>query len=230
MPPLTTQLLTGGLLSAAAAGLGWRTHALTAGGALAAVVVGTAIYAFGGVSWAVLLLLFFATSSLLTFAGGETKVPKPDRAGRSAGQVLANGAVAAALAVLHAAGPTPWVTAAYAGAIAAATADTWATEIGLLSKTPPRLITTGKICATGQSGGITWLGTRGGIAGAGVIAVAGNLLMGTSVWGVLAAGAVAMFADSVLGATLEARWRVLTNNTVNLLTTSIGALIAALFA
>lgn len=218
------------IASCAVAGAGWRAHALTSGGAVAAVAVGAAIYAFGGVSWAVLLLLFFATSSGLTFAGGETKIPKADRAGRTAGQVLANGIVASALAIMHLGNSATWIITGFAGAIAAATADTWATEIGLLSKTPPRLITTGQVCQPGQSGGVTWLGTKSGLAGAGVVAVAGNLLMGTPVLGVWIAGGVAMFADSLLGATLEARLRILTNNTVNLLTTATGALVGAVLA
>ncbi len=199
-------------------------------GALAAVVVGTAIYGFGGVAWAVLLLVFFATSSLLTFAGGQSKIASGDRGGRTAGQVLANGSVAAGLAVSHSVAPALWATAAFAGAIAAATADTWATEIGLLSSAPPRLITTGQICQPGESGGITWLGTRAGLAGAGVIAVAGNLLLGAPFLGVWIAGMLAMLVDSLLGATLEARLRMLTNDSVNLVTTTTGALIAAALA
>ncbi|MGH2348296.1 MAG: DUF92 domain-containing protein [bacterium] len=209
------------------AGIAWRVRALTLGGAAAAAAVGAAIYGFGGVRWAVLLLVFFATSSMLTRTGGEHKPPAADRAGRRAGQVLANGAVASAFALAYWGGGVPWIAAGFAGAIAAATADTWATEIGLLSSTPPRLITSGAVCRPGQSGGVTSLGTRGGIAGAGAIALLGNLLLGTSVLGVLIAGTAAMFADSLLGATLEARARLLTNDTVNLLTTAIGAALAA---
>src|SRR5574341_1853160 len=123
--------------------------------------------------------------------------------GRTAGQVLANGIVAAACAVAHSGRAAVWIVAGFAGAVAAATADTWATEIGLLSRTPPRLITTGRVCEPGQSGGITSLGTRGGIAGAGVIALLGNVLLGTSFLGVMIAGIAAMLVDSLLGATLE---------------------------
>jgi uncharacterized protein (TIGR00297 family) len=223
-------VITGVLLAALIAGAAWRLRALTIGGALAAAAVGAAIYGFGGVRWAVLLLVFFVTSSMFTRAGGEHKTSSGDRAGRTAGQVAANGLVAAAFALAHSGSGAPWIATGFVGAVAAATADTWATEIGLLSRTPPRLITTGKVCRPGQSGGITSLGTRGGIAGAGVIALLGNVLLGTSVLGVLIAGTAAMFADSLLGATLEARARVLTNNTVNLLTTATGALLAALLA
>jgi len=221
--------LIGLLLSGIIAAVAWRARALTAGGAAAATIVGAVIYGFGGVAWAVLLVVFFLTSSILTRAGGGQK-PAADRTGRTAGQVLANGIVAAAFALGHTGSTAVWIVAGFAGAVAAATADTWATEIGLLSKTPPRLITTGRVCAPGQSGGITSLGTRGAIAGAGVIAVLGNLLLGTSFLGVLIAGTAAMFVDSVVGATLEGRLRMVTNDTVNLLTTTIGAVLAAALA
>jgi uncharacterized protein (TIGR00297 family) len=227
LSPIALQLCVGLLLSAFVAGVAWRVRALTPGGAAAATVVGAAIYGFGGVQWAVLLLVFFATSSMLTRAGGESKLPTADHAGRRPGQVLANGAVASAFALAYGIAGAPWIAAGFAGAIAAATADTWATEIGLLSPTPPRLITSREICRPGQSGGVTSLGTRGGIAGASAIALLGNLLLGTPVLGVLIAGTAAMFVDSLLGATLEARARLLTNDTVNLLTTAIGALLAA---
>lgn len=218
-------LLTGLLLSGLVAAIAWRVRALTVGGAVAGTLIGGAIYGFGGVYWAGLLLTFFATSSALTRAGREQK-PAADSMGRTAAQVLANGAVAAAFAVAHSGSAALWITAGFAGAIAAATADTWATEIGLLSRTPPRLITTGRVCEPGQSGGITSLGTRGGIAGAGVIALLGNVLLGTSFLGVLVAGISAMIVDSLLGATLERRWRLVTNDTVNLMTTTTGAVLA----
>jgi uncharacterized protein (TIGR00297 family) len=228
LSPIAVHLGVGLLLSASVAGVAWRVRALTLGGAAAATAVGAVIYGFGGVKWAVLLLVFFLTSSTLTRTGGEHKSPSADRAGRTAGQVAANGAIAAAFALAYWGTDTPWIAAGFAGAIAAATADTWATEIGLLTPTPPRLITSREICRPGQSGGVTSLGTRGGIAGASAIALLGNLLLGTSVLGVLIAGTAAMLVDSLLGATLEARARLLTNNSVNLLTTAIGALLAAL--
>jgi uncharacterized protein (TIGR00297 family) len=188
---------------------------LTAAGAAAALAVGGATV--WGVGWRGfgLLLAFFVSGSLLTKGGGR----------RNARQVVANGGVAAAAALLGA-----WP--AFAGAIAAATADTWATEIGAHSSTAPRLITSGTPVTRGANGGITPLGTAGGVLGA---AVMGGL---TWVLGphdlrlaglVAVVGALGMLIDSLLGATVqgpfEGGW--LDNDAVNLVMTLAAAGMAA---
>ena len=171
---------------------------LTRGGVAAALVVGGTVW--WGLGWGGLapLFAFLFTGSLLTrFAEGGAGP-------RNARQVLANGAVAAVAACLG-----YWPGAA--GAIAAATADTWATEIGSFSSHPPRLITTGAPVPRGRSGGMTLLGTLGGIGGALAIAVVSALvapgLRGHGVWIVGAAGFVGMLVDSLAGASLQATYR-----------------------
>ena len=59
----------------------------------------------------------------------------------------------------------------FGAAIAEATSDTWAGEIGRLSKKPPVSLKTGKIVSRGVSGGVTLLGYGGGLLGAAFIAV-----------------------------------------------------------
>src|SRR5207302_8417141 len=98
-----------------------------------------------------LLSAFFLIGSILTQLA-ERRGPS-----RNAGQVLANGGVALLAALLGS-----WAGAA--GAIAAAAADTWATEIGAYSPFPPRLIPSGGRGTRGTPGGITALGTLGGVA------------------------------------------------------------------
>ncbi|HEY7684520.1 MAG TPA: DUF92 domain-containing protein [Gemmatimonadales bacterium] len=171
---------------------------LTPGGVAAALMVGGAVW--WGLGWGGLapLFAFLVTGSLLT------RLAEGGAGPRTARQVLANGAVAACAALL---GSWP----AAAGAIAAATADTWATEIGSFSPRPPRLITTGARVPRGRSGGMTLLGTLGGIGGAFVIATISALvaprLRGPGVWVVGAAGCVGMLIDSLAGATLQAAYR-----------------------
>ena len=190
---------------------------LTPAGAAAALAVGTATVF--GVGWrgVLLLLAFLVSGSLLTKGGGR----------RTAAQVLANGGVAALAALL---GSWP----AFAGAIAAAASDTWATEIGAHSRTPPRLITNGTAVSPGANGGITVLGTAGGVLGAVVIASLSWVIgpRDLRLAGVVAgAGVAGMLVDSLLGATAqgpEDRW--LDNNSVNFAMTLAGAGIAAWLA
>lgn len=220
---------------------------LTPDGVVAAAGVGAAVW--GGLGWrgVILLFAFFVSGSVLTrLATG--------RGGRrNARQVLANGGVAAIAALC---GSWP----ATAGALAAAAADTWATEVGSFSPIPPRLVTTWARVTRGTSGGITALGTAGGLAGALTLALLGRLLppAGTAppLAALTAAGVAGMLADSLLGATgqglyecpacaarseqggavchepvrLIRGWRWLDNDGVNLAATVAGAGIGMLGA
>ncbi|HEX7089536.1 MAG TPA: DUF92 domain-containing protein [Longimicrobiales bacterium] len=228
------------ILAAAISAAAFRARALSADGALAAVVVGTIVLGMGGAAWAILLLAFFVSSSALTrwraaakAAAGE-EVVKGGR--RDAVQVLANGGIATLLAALSALRPDLALFPAFAGAIAAATADTWATEVGLLSRSAPRLITTGRRVPAGTSGGVTPLGTAAALAGGvfiGTLAAALVLLgwaaspqsvgdvMGAAspaqrtgagtaariAFAVPAAALLAALFDSLLGATVQAAYR-----------------------
>ena len=201
---------------------------LTHSGAIAAILVGILVFGFSGWRGGLLLLTFFTTSSILTRWHAHRKRHPEHRGGRSAGQVVANGLVAAILAVWFGIAPSLEVITAFAGAIAAATADTWATEVGLLSPSAPRLITTWRRVAHGTSGGVTLLGIAAGAVGASLIAWLGQFLFETSHDDVWVAAMGAMFIDSLLGATLEGRVRWLNNNGVNLAATAAGAVVASL--
>jgi uncharacterized protein (TIGR00297 family) len=171
---------------------------LSPAGVAAALAVGAAVTAGAGWRGLVLLAVFFVTSSALTRGGGR----------RTPVQVLANGGVAAAAALLSRLDPA-WLPAC-CGALAAATADTGSTEIGARSPAAPRLVTTGRPVPPGTSGGVTWLGTLGGLVGSAVVAASATLLglatPAAAVW--IAAGGVAGgLADSLLGATVQARFR-----------------------
>ena len=218
---------------------------LTPGGLVAACGVGFGVA--WGLGWPGLAVLaaFFLSGSLLTQLA-ERRAPR-----RNARQVLANGGVAAVAALLGS-----WSAAA--GAIAAAAADTWATEVGAFSPLPPRLVTSWRRVTRGTSGGITALGTLGGVAGATLIA---GLVVSLSPRGVapgfatlVSAGFAGMLADSLLGATLQGKyecpacdarfergntvchepvrlttgWRWLDNDAVNFAATLVGAAVAAI--
>jgi uncharacterized protein (TIGR00297 family) len=141
---------------------------------------------------------------------------------------VANGGIAALAALAH--GIVGWSPAfgVAAGAIAAATADTWGTEIGRWSTREPRLITTWRIASHGDSGAVTPLGTAGAAGGAALIgSVAAFLAPHASRHGlfpiVFAGGLSGALLDSLLGATVEAHYRWMSNSLVNLIATAWGA-------
>ena len=226
---LTEGAAGSGLLAAQA----YRMRALTRSGAWAAAVCGTVLYAGGGWTWVVLIGVFFVTSSILTRLEprrGQSRLSL-DRTGRRWDQVAANGSVAAAAAVVHALTASPLAFAAAAGAIAAATADTWGTEVGRWSPTVPRLITTWAPVSHGRSGGITPWGTAGAGAGALLIGVCASVLetgphAGSTIAAVTAAGFSGALVDSFFGATVEGRWRWMGNTLTNLAATTWGAAVA----
>lgn len=204
--------LAGLLLSVIVAGSAWRVSALTGLGAVVAVGVGTAIAV--GASWPGLLVLgaFFISSSALSNMG-KRNVQQAKGSRRDAWQVLANGGVAA-LAALLASGDRHLALAFVAGALAAAAADTWATEIGGSSATEPRLLLSRRVVPRGTSGGVTRRGLLASVLGATFIgcvagaaaAVSWSLADGLTIAGIVAvAGVVGSLTDSILGETIQER-------------------------
>lgn len=185
--------------------------ALSTSGAVAAVAVGTLAMAAGW-SWGILLIAYFASSSLLSrFKAAEKasrtqgRVEKGGR--RDAIQVLANGGVYALAAVGFWMRPDPLWQAIGAGALAASAADTWATEIGTLVGSEPRSILGWNPVAVGTSGGVTVAGLLAGLAGAGFIAAVGWLVRWPASAAIAAfiGGVSGCLLDSLLGASLQAR-------------------------
>ena len=217
LPPLFTEvwfhLLAGLALGGLIAWLAWRLRALSRSGALAAALTGGLIFGLGGLAWAVLLLAFFISSSLLSrlFARRKQALSEKFSKGsrRDWGQVTANGGLGALLALAHMLFPGetwPWL--AFAGAMAAVNADTWATELGVLNPTLPRLITSGKVVERGTSGAVSLWGSLAALGGAGLIALLAGLFSSGEAGTILAAatlgGLCGSFFDSLLGATVQA--------------------------
>lgn len=219
------------------AGIAWRTQHLSRGGALAAVCVGTAAL-HAQLSWGVVLITWFAATSLLSrwqrerkWARTATILAKNDQ--RDAWQVIANGGVFAVLAVLTilvrwyavtdgriSGGPddhsfddstaamTVTFAVAAAGALAAAAADTFATEIGTLARAEPRSIRSWQLVPAGTSGAITAIGTIASIAGAVLVALCATVVGLTPIAAmpaIVMAGILGSLVDTFLGAWLQAR-------------------------
>lgn len=215
------QLLLGFLLALIIAYAAYRARSLNKSGALAAVFTGTIIFGIGGFRWAVLLLIFFITSSVLSRAFKKQKKNLDEKFSkgheRDAGQVFANGGIATFFTGLSYFLPDsilPWV--GFAAALAAVNADTWATELGVLNPHPPRMITNpSKIVEKGTSGGISLYGTLASLAGAGIIGLLAAVLnpqdtsymLDTDYWLLITvAGLAGSLFDSLLGATVQAMY------------------------
>jgi len=203
--------VAGALIAAAIAIAAWRAGSLSLSGAVAALLIGTVAVAAGW-AWGALLILYFASSSLLSRMGAQVKALRSggivEKGGaRDATQVLANGAVFAAAAALQLVHPSQLWLAAGAGALAASAADTWGTEIGMLAKSPPRMITTWRSVPTGTSGGVSASGLVAMVEGALFIAVAAWLLHWNArvAIAVSLGGMVGALVDSFGGALWQSR-------------------------
>jgi uncharacterized protein (TIGR00297 family) len=200
------QLAFGAALAAVVALIAWRARALAASGALAAFIVGTCVFGAGGWPYAAVLFAFFIPSTVLSRIGRARKRRLVDigkHGARDAWQVLANGGIAAVCAVLAAVTHTHAIAAAFAASFAAASSDTWGTEIGTLANAQPRSILTLKPLATGLSGGVTLVGTLAEIAGALFVGLVAWALHIAPWWIVLVAGAAGAFVDSITGASAQ---------------------------
>jgi uncharacterized protein (TIGR00297 family) len=207
---MSAQRLLIGLILGASVGAGaWRLGWLNGLGALAASAIGAVTYGFGGALPAALLILFFVSSSLLSRLSAGRKLAFLDSIAkdgpRDAVQVFVNGVLPAGFAIAHGLSGAAFWLIGIAGSLAASTADTWATELGMLAPRMPRLVTTGRRVPVGTSGGVTLLGAVASMLGAGLIA-------GCTAWGrkdvgllpsVWIAGAFGSLIDSLLGATLQ---------------------------
>jgi uncharacterized protein (TIGR00297 family) len=212
------QILIGFILAVVVAFLAYRVHSLNRSGAFDATLVGTVIFGLGGWPWAILLMIFFVTSSGLSRAfknrkrGLDEKFSKGHE--RDAGQVFGNGGLAAFFAALHAfypGSPLPWI--GFAVSLAAVNADTWATELGVLNPTQPRMITNPRQrVEKGTSGGISFFGTLASLLGAAVIALPAAYLSPTGTLPaadfllITLSGLAGSLFDSLLGATVQAMY------------------------
>jgi uncharacterized protein (TIGR00297 family) len=201
-----------------AAALSYYLHKLTFSGAFTGWIVATLIYTGAGYTGISLLAVFFVLASLATKGKGQC---------RTAGQVIANGSVAAIL------GSCAWIwpqcqtlfQLMIAGSLASATADTLSSELGTLYGKRFINIITFKKDQRGLDGVISLEGTLIGIIGATLIAITYCFF---NRWGIqliyiIIAGFIGNAMDSILGATLERRGMI-GNNVVNFLNTAVGAL------
>ncbi len=188
-------------------------------GSIFMIIMGIIIIFTAGANWLILIFIFLILGLISTKYKHQYKKDIGVYEGtRSLKNVISNGIV-------------PFVMAAFGnyggfiGSIATATADTLASEVGVVEQ--PRLITTFKKVPPGTDGGISVVGTAAGIIGAGIIGVSAYILgifpdpLVTLKVSIIA-GTVGCFVDSILGAVLERR-NYISNEYVNLIATITGA-------
>ncbi|PFA62386.1 hypothetical protein CN378_20715 [Bacillus sp. AFS015802] len=154
---------------------GWKTHNLSSSGAVMAVVIGLVIgnaYDFRGLF---VLGVFFLSSSIWSHLFKKAKLGIEERLAKTSirdwQQVLANGGPAALFALLFSlTGEDAW-TFAFAASIAGANSDTWASEIGPLSRKLPFSVRSLKRVPKGTSGAVSPIGTVAAIMGSAVISL-----------------------------------------------------------
>ncbi len=215
------RFISGLLLSSGIGLVAYRRQSLNKSGVLGSIASGTSIVSMGGWSWGLSLVYFFVSSSLLSsFRAREKAVVASDKFSKSSrrdlAQVAANGGLATFFALCYGFSRSQSARrralSGFIGALATATADTWATELGTLSKTPPRLITNTRQVAPGTSGGITPLGIAASALGACSLGyffwIVKGLRKSLSIAPLLAliSGMAGSCFDSFLGATFQAMY------------------------
>lgn len=186
---------------------GYRVHSLSKSGAIAAAVVGYAIYLGFGYKGLLILGVFFVTSSYWSKYKSAAKEKMEEKLAKGGArdwrQVFANGGAAALFSVIYYFSPASIWLIGFAVSLASANSDTWASEIGSLSKKAPLYIRTFKRVEKGTSGAVSGLGTIAALSGSFLIAL-------ISVWSlkldILAGGIVFLFGfignviDTLVGA------------------------------
>lgn len=205
-----------------------KSKKLTIPGSLTAGVVGLLIFAGTGFTGILLLGAFFVMGILAT---SHKKQLKTSEGPRTAGQVLANGGVAAVMATLALLDPVHInvYMIMLAGSLASATADTLSSELGMIYGKNFYNILSFRREQKGLDGVISMEGTLIGALGTLVPAAVYALTYEADLncLAIIGAGILGNASDSVLGATLE-RKHYIGNDVVNFLNTLFAALVALL--
>jgi len=213
-------------------------------GTFAAFVIGAVILFSTNIWWFFLLFLFFLLGFLVTrFCFSEKKKRGVFENGggmRKAKNVAANGFVPALLA-LFSIGMSPHrLMIPFIAAIAIASSDTFASEIGVLSRRA-YLITNLKRVDAGTNGGVSWLGQLFALIGSMIISVFAFFVLNISIYWMCLCIFFGFFGcqiDSLLGATFQGMGKAgtslpsnafLSNSDVNLISISVGSLLAFVF-
>jgi uncharacterized protein (TIGR00297 family) len=207
----------------------YRLKKLTFSGSVAAGFIGGVVYLADHYRGVFLLLLFFIISLIATSHKKHVKLALHpqllEAKGRTAGQVFANGGIAALCALLSLAYPiySPIFMVMIAASLASALADTLSSELGIIYGRRFYNVLSLKPDLKGLDGVVSMEGTLIGAMGAFLVGICFSGF--TSVAVIIGiAGMLGNLFDSIVGATLE-RNGLIGNNFVNFLNTLFAALI-----
>lgn len=214
------KIIIGVLISAVIAIIAYNKKSLNRSGMIAAIILGSSIFILGGIIPFILMLIFFISSSIISKIGKIKKrnLDKIHEKGdaRDFIQVIANGGIALICVLLFQITKDVKFLVASAVSFASANSDTWASELGVLSKGKTISIITGKSIEKGISGGVSLLGTASAFLGATVIGVSYTISY-IFAWGydnniikilllIVLLGFLGSIVDSVLGVTIQGNY------------------------
>lgn len=198
---------------------------------LVAFLFGIIIIKLQGIQWFVILFTFLIVSLYATFYG-RMKAHAISHECRGVDNVISNGLVAFMTTVFS----FPYV---FLGSVSAALSDTLSSEIGILSKEEPRMITNlSKAVPPGTNGAVSILGTLAAAGGAAITATLAVIFASSFLpaeeavlvypklklfFSVFVGGFIGSITDSFLGV-LE-NDNLMTNGSVNFMATLAGGLI-----
>lgn len=162
-------LLVAELFSIVVGLLAFRKNSISTSGLIALLSISSLFILLDELAFLWILFLMFATSSLLSKIQNASKKAIENRVHKNGPrdwiQAICNLGPASLLGIIYYFFPDDLILAGFTGSVAAANGDSWASELGTLSKTEPVLITNFKKVPKGISGGITTAGTLGGLTG-----------------------------------------------------------------
>jgi uncharacterized protein (TIGR00297 family) len=203
-------------------------------------------YALGVIIWATLgwqgyaiVMVYFAVGSGVTKIKAAQKEAEGIAEARGGARGPENvwgsalvGTICALGFVFFPAMKTLWYL-GYTASFATKLADTTASEIGKAYGKTTFLITTFKPVPRGTEGAVSLEGTLAGIGGSMVIAFLAygvNLIDPLGIVITIVAAFIATNVESLIGATLQEKFAILTNEVVNIINTAIGAGVAIAFS
>jgi len=193
--------------------MAYYLRAITSGALLVAALLGVTLFIFGGWISFAMLVFFFLLGSMASRIGTRKKAKAHalhERQGaRTIAQVVANGLPSLIFAMLYYITSLESCLLAVLACFAAATADTFSSEIGMLSRKEPVSILTLKPLQPGLSGGITLLGLMGAAIGALTVSISAIPTFGIGgMIVVIITGVLGSVLDSVLGAAFQAKYQM----------------------